>query len=309
MSFEDMVERLVVRVAGLSEKQKEEAVKKVMTNLEAKDKKVNKDKSKKTKKDTESKSKKKDEQKEEETEVEKSEMSDDVSMDAVEALSKELEQIKQDGKVDSSEILSLFQSMMGMVNELLMAKPGSKPKASIADRVAARGLQVRRKDQDLMSDTGGVSKGRGREPENKPPREDSKKNNRTKNKPAVDRDKDTDKDSDMKACVHEAMDDYFEDKLREKGFADSREHPLDRKSEMWGMAVPEENYHRRVWSLLVDVLAAKRGVSEKAFEAYGEVMKEADGLLRTPEAMDVVGRFESEKKRPDFCAEYLFDSL
>jgi hypothetical protein len=50
---------------------------------------------------------------------------------------------------------------------------------SITGRVAlcflgARGLQVRRKDKDLMQDTGGVSKGRDREPTNKPPRDDRK---------------------------------------------------------------------------------------------------------------------------------------
>ncbi len=46
--------------------------------------------------------------------------------------------------------------------------------------IAGRGLQVRRKDKDLMRDTGGVSKGRDREPEQRPPRDDVK--NRYKRK-------------------------------------------------------------------------------------------------------------------------------
>jgi len=40
--------------------------------------------------------------------------------------------------------------------------------------IAARGQQVVRKDKDLMRDTGGVSKGRDREPDQKPPRDDVK---------------------------------------------------------------------------------------------------------------------------------------
>jgi len=45
---------------------------------------------------------------------------------------------------------------------------------------AARGLQVTRKDKDLMRDTGGTSKGRLREPEQRPPREDLKDRHRDK---------------------------------------------------------------------------------------------------------------------------------
>ena len=42
------------------------------------------------------------------------------------------------------------------------------------DLIASRGNQVRRKDKDLMSDTGGTSKGRDRSPDYKPSREDLK---------------------------------------------------------------------------------------------------------------------------------------
>ena len=65
-------------------------------------------------------------------------------------------------------------------------------------RTAARGQQLNRKDKDLMSDTGGTSKGPGREPDLKPPRDDVRKPFRTKNKPADERDPDTDSDPDLK---------------------------------------------------------------------------------------------------------------
>jgi hypothetical protein len=64
---------------------------------------------------------------------------------------------------------------------------------------AAKGMQVRRKDKDLMSDTGGTSKGRDREPHQKPPREDMENRYRTKDTPSKEREKDTQKDPDMKS--------------------------------------------------------------------------------------------------------------
>ena len=71
-------------------------------------------------------------------------------------------------------------------------------KEAIVERLmsAARGLQVQRKDKDTMSDTGGVSKGREREPHQKPPRDDMKNRYRPKDKPAPEREHDTDKDKD-----------------------------------------------------------------------------------------------------------------
>jgi hypothetical protein len=64
--------------------------------------------------------------------------------------------------------------------------------------VGLRGLQLNRKDKDVMSDTGGSSKGPGREPEQRPRRDDVRKPFRTKNKPPEDRDPDTDSDPDLK---------------------------------------------------------------------------------------------------------------
>jgi hypothetical protein len=133
-------------------------------------------------------------------------------------LAAEIKQVKSDGRVDPSEILGLLGNMMQMVTLLVHAKPPPKQrnrKASIDEvariekminRVAnhglkvtgARGMQVRRKDKDLMSDTGGISKGREREPEAKPPRDDMKKPHRTKDTPARDRDPDTHNDPDKR---------------------------------------------------------------------------------------------------------------
>lgn len=65
---------------------------------------------------------------------------------------------------------------------------------------AGRGRQTQRKDKDLMSDTGGISKNRQRDPLQKPPRSDSHNRYRTKDKTPDQRDPDVDK----KAFVAEA---------------------------------------------------------------------------------------------------------
>lgn len=66
------------------------------------------------------------------------------------------------------------------------------------DFIASRGNQSQRKDKDLMSDTGGKSKGRDREPNQKPPRDDVKERYKTKRKTKEQRDDDIDNDPDMK---------------------------------------------------------------------------------------------------------------
>lgn len=292
MSMED---RLVSKYAKLSDEQKDGAAKKVLDNLKNK----KDDKPKKDKKDK-SKSKSKDKAKKEEVveveEVEESEMSDDDTgmMDSIESLSAELNAIKEDGRVDSSEMISLFQSMMGMVDELLRAKPGRKSRsASMEDRVicsylvkASRGLQTRRKDKDLMSDTGGISKGRDREPHNKPPRDDVKKRYRTKRK--TEKDPDTD--------------------VVDKDLKKSSVHPLDRKvtADNFPVSMPEENYYRRVWSSLVDIIASNNGVSEKNFNDRDIVMQGVDGILRSADVMELVDAYKEQGRRPEFCAEELY---
>ena len=134
----------------------------------------------------------------------------DIADDIVE----DVGEIQEEGKVDPSRVLDLFEDMMQMVTLLVLSKSQQEgapfdeervarrvAEASIADRVvitAARGQQLRRKDKDMMSDTGGSSKGPGREPDLKPPRDDVRKPFRTKNKPADERDPDTDSDPDLK---------------------------------------------------------------------------------------------------------------
>jgi len=77
------------------------------------------------------------------------------------------------------DVLSLVRDTVKMVNSLVESLAGKEVQreasarryAAIIDRVAASGYQCQRKDKDLMRDTGGVSKGRPREPNIKPPRE------------------------------------------------------------------------------------------------------------------------------------------
>lgn len=72
---------------------------------------------------------------------------------------------------------------------------------AVTDRVArwaAKGQQTKRKDKDLMNDTGGTSKGRPAEPDERPPRYDLRKPWNKKKKKPSEMDKDTDLDKDLR---------------------------------------------------------------------------------------------------------------
>jgi hypothetical protein len=135
--------------------------------------------------------------------------------DLVDEIEKDVEKIKDDGRLEPNRVLDMFDSIMKLHTLLLHAKlpknvTSRRKSAStmtiadrlvigtIAERIAARGVQMNRKDKDMMSDTGGTSKGKPKEPNMKPPRDDCRKPFRSKNKPADQRDPDTDMDPDLK---------------------------------------------------------------------------------------------------------------
>lgn len=146
----------------------------------------------------------------------------------------------------------------------------------IAEKVAARGLQVNRKDKDLMSDTGGTSKGRDKKTPMKPPREDLKNRYRTKDKPSEEREKDIDRnhDKDTKASFNPFL------------------------------GLPEPTYGDKVANALVDILSEERGISEKAFSLVNELINEAKRTVS--ERLELVEECEREGARPELCAEILY---
>jgi hypothetical protein len=116
--------------------------------------------------------------------------------------------------VDTGKTIGdLLEEMMSSAKESY----GKTKKSSIEDRVvlaaitenivreAARGVQTKRKNKDMMQDTGGDSKGRQREPWVKPPREDLKNRTGPKHLKPSDRDKDTHSDPDMKLSFDEEV--------------------------------------------------------------------------------------------------------
>jgi hypothetical protein len=151
---------------------------------------------------------------------------------------------------------------------------------AIAERIAARGLQVNRKDKDMMSDTGGTSKGRDKKTPMKPPREDLKNRWRTKDKPLKERERDVDKnpdkgiDKDIRASIHTFLN------------------------------LPEPTYGDSVWGALVNIISEERGISEKAFTDRDAVGLEARQVIA--ERIDLVDECEREGARPELCAEILY---
>ena len=249
----------------------------------------------------------------------------------------------------------------------------------IVDRIvqSSRGNQTRRKDKDLMRDTGGTSKGRDREPHFKPPRDDVKERYRDRRLTPDKLDKDTNENKDRevkkpnrrpqvkKASVQwtsESVRQYCEagnypcvypsdlkngqviisknrgmppficyygeggagyiwgtgeevaQELNTNGIACpvvSEVHPLDRTQEgAWaGLKLPEENYHRRVFSSLWHIFESEKAISEKDFGGQDWIRDECDRIVRTPEADEVIQRFSTQNLRPSYCAECIFANL
>lgn len=204
------------RLAKLTEEEKKEVIEKVKDKLEKQKEML---KNIKPKDDSN-----KETQKEQEASVQDEIIEDNTLKESedkgkieeiVNELAKEIKTIKEDGRITTGEVLGLITSMITMVNSLIDIKPKNtrrKRKASQEDRenkiaksiVAARGQQVRRKDKDLMSDTGGISKGLKREPSKKPPRDDLRNRYRKKDKPSKEWDKDIDMDKDLKVSSRRA---------------------------------------------------------------------------------------------------------
>ena len=165
---------------------------------------------------------------------------------------------------------------------------------------AARGQQTRRKDKDLMRDTGGTSKGRDNEPDFKPPRDDVKKRYRDRRKTPDQNDTDTNennKDRPVKKPSRRPME------------KKASVHPLDRTEEgAWGgLALPEQNFHRKVFGALWCILERAHKISEKDFTRQDWIKAECDRVVRSPEAEEIIQRLEG--RRPEYCAEIIFDQI
>jgi hypothetical protein len=223
-------------------------------------------------------------------------------------------------------------------------------------KYAGRGNQVRRKDKDLMRDTGGVSKGRDREPSFKPPRDDVKNRHREKR---LDKDgkKDREKDDrefkkpnrrtgaldsmtipalkfelppdgwweiEDKTEIVRAVDKAMKSIARKFGLkfrmpsvrlmssrTASTVHPLDRTDEgAWAaLKMPEQNYHRQVYSALWHVLESENGISEKDFSGQDEIKALCEKVIRSDEADEIITRFAKQGCRPGYCAESIFDQM
>lgn len=83
-------------------------------------------------------------------------------------------------------------------------------------------------------------------------------------------------------------------------------HPLDKKVPFLGGEIPEENYHRRVWSSLIDIMSEERKISEKDFKRQDELQKEADQLVKSmPNIVDLCIK---KGTRPRLCAELVYET-
>lgn len=68
-----------------------------------------------------------------------------------------------------------------------------------------------------------------------------------------------------------------------------------------------KTYSDDVSRSLINIIMDANKVSEKDFSRVDAIMKNVKILLTTnEEAKEIIGEFESENKRADFCAEYIY---
>lgn len=194
--------------------------------------------------------------------------------EVVEALQREIEEVKADGLVTQGEVMELLNGLIAMVSKVTdAAPPASDAKTAAISQIVDRAIiEAVLKDKDLMQDTGGSSKGRLREPSEKPSREDRKKRYRTRRKTKDERDPDVDEDPD---------------------------EPRSRRSR-------DDDYPSRVRRALHRILEDEHGVSEKDFRRQRIIAEHLDEFCGLPGFVETCAGFEERGGRPIFCAEHLF---
>jgi hypothetical protein len=66
-------------------------------------------------------------------------------------------------------------------------------------------------------------------------------------------------------------------------------------------------YSDEVSSSLIDIIMRENGVSEKSFSRVDAIMKNVKELLtNNKEVKDIIAEYETENKRSNFCAEYIY---
>ncbi len=94
-----------------------------------------------------------------------------------------------------------------------------------------------------------------------------------------------------------------------KTASDKEEHPLDRKTKMFGVECPEENYCRRVWANLVNIICEENKISEKDFSNQETAQEKVKDFLYKEKITSFIFICENEKRRPNYCAEVIFEKF
>tara|TARA_Y100000310_G_scaffold278009_1_gene296193 strand:+ start:121 stop:435 length:315 start_codon:yes stop_codon:yes gene_type:complete len=90
-------------------------------------------------------------------------------------------------------------------------------------------------------------------------------------------------------------------------------HPLDKKKpfDAWGslMQIDEGNYHQQVRRAVTTILEEVDKMSEKDFKRVDAMMNKADHICRRKDNVPVILQCKLDGKRPQLCAEILFDQM
>jgi len=69
------------------------------------------------------------------------------------------------------------------------------------------------------------------------------------------------------------------------------------------------HYHRRVHNALLNIVQSARSISEKDFRRVDDIMAECDRVCRTADAERIIAECAARGKRPELCAERVFDEV
>lgn len=96
----------------------------------------------------------------------------------------------------------------------------------------------------------------------------------------------------------------YKDYSLNEGFRD-----VFKKGDIKDLFNRKNSYKDGVASCLTDIITKERGISEKSFNMYDDVMKEVENFYNSNEEVikKLVDSFEQKKCRKEFCAETIYN--
>jgi len=80
-------------------------------------------------------------------------------------------------------------------------------------------------------------------------------------------------------------------------------HPLD------DLLNKPDSYKLKVRNCLWSIFEDTEGISEKDFKGQDDLKDKCEGIIKDPDVEIIIERFETDKLRPQYCAECIYAKL